>query len=164
MFQPKSRAQSWMREPVNSAANEGAAMMSQCLIISEPREPRGFLQVPNDIIENWFWRLLQAVFYETWNCWTKQKTSWTGPQKSLIEHEGPLLMVYQYSLAWKTINYFLFTSNPGREGTTETGRETRSFRIKHLGRVCGDIFDTWVYEMSILHTQNYCNGCQPGVG
>lgn len=64
--------------------------------------------VLNDIIGNWFWWLLHGVFYETWNCWTKQKSFWTRAQKALAEHVGTLLIAYQYSLAWQAINYFLF--------------------------------------------------------
>lgn len=62
--------QSWKKEPVKSAATDMAAMMSQCLITSQP-EDLGFLQLTDDIIGNWFWRWLQALLYETWNCWTK---------------------------------------------------------------------------------------------
>lgn len=99
------------REPVSSAA-----MMSQCLITTQP-EDLGFFQLSNDIIGNWFRRLLQAVFYETWNCWTKQKTSWTGAQKALAGHEGTLLMAYQYPLAWKPINHPSFNWPGGKKKT-----------------------------------------------
>lgn len=69
IFQPKSRVQSWKKEPVNSA-NDRATMMSQCLITTQP-EDLGSLQLLNDIIGNWFRKWRQAVFYETRNCWTK---------------------------------------------------------------------------------------------
>lgn len=95
--------------------------MSRCLITTQPQD-LGFLQLPNDIIGNWFWRLLQAVFYETWNCWTKQKTSWTGARRGSGRARGGITDGLSIPISLES--YSSFPIYPGRETQTHAHTET----------------------------------------
>lgn len=147
--------QPWKWEQVNSAANEGVAMMSHCLITTQS-DVLGFCSVPSDIIGNWFWRLLQAVFYETWNCWTKQRISWAVAQKTLAEQEGTLLIAYQYHLAWRAVNYVLFTQMPQRNVDGRGRETTHPFGMqKHMETVTGSKHDGPMAGKLIVISNNF---------
>lgn len=131
IFQPKSRAQSWKRTSLLSIKQENSHDQS-VLNYYTARRP----WVPSS--SQWhYWKLVLKITssFILWDIKLLNK-GLKVLNRGTKGFGNCLLMIYQYTLAWKPINYFSFT-----QLSCERQRQGQQGRCMWDAGTCGDIFN-----------------------